>query len=236
MTEPIPKLDIKKKTGREPFCSGGVPRDFDVLDYWRWATSDLVSNASRGILAEYIVARAVGVSTTSVRDEWAAYDLETPDGIKLEVKSAAYIQSWWQRDFSPISFKIKKTRSWNDETGYSGEPTRKADLYVFALLAHKDHRTIDPLELDQWTFYVLPHRATGGAQGKPSLHIAVCIDRADDASTLRRTQRCRVYSSCVMWPLESQLVGLRLRLIHTADFMETSAPFSRSGRLGHRCG
>ena len=156
MTEPIPKLDIKKKTGREPFCSGGVPRDFDLLDCWRWTTSDLVSNATRGILAEYIVARAVGVPTTGVRDEWAAYDLETPDGIKLEVKSAAYIQSWWQRAFSPISFKIKKTRSWNDETGYSGEPTRKADLYVFALLAHKDHHTIDPLDLDQWTFYVLP--------------------------------------------------------------------------------
>ena len=156
MTEPIPKLDIKKKTGREPFCSGGVPRDFDLLDCWRWTTSDLVSNATRGILTEYIVARAVGVPTTGVRDEWAAYDLETPDGIKLEVKSAAYIQSWWQRAFSPISFKIKKTRSWNDETGYSGEPTRKADLYVFALLAHKDHHTIDPLDLDQWTFYVLP--------------------------------------------------------------------------------
>jgi len=156
MTEPIPKLDIKKKTGREPFCSGGVPRAFDVLDYWRWATSDLVSNATRGILAEYIVARAVGVSTTGVRDEWAAYDLETPDGIKLEVKSSAYVQSWWQRAFSPISFTIKKTRAWNDETGYSGEPTRKADLYVFALLAHKDHHTIDPLDLDQWQFYVLP--------------------------------------------------------------------------------
>ena len=156
MTGPIPKLDIKKKTGREPFYSGGAMRDFDVLDYWRWATSDLVSNASRGILAEYIVAKAVGVSTTGVRDEWAAYDLETPDGIKLEVKSSAYVQSWWQRDFSSISFKIKKTRSWNDETGYSGEPTRKADLYVFALLAHKEHHTIDPLDLDQWQFYVLP--------------------------------------------------------------------------------
>ena len=156
MTEPIPKLDIKKKTGREPFCSGGVPRDFDLLDCWRWTTSDLVSNATRGILAEYIVARAVGVPTTGVRDEWAAYDLETPDGIKLEVKSAAYIQSWWQARLSDIRFGTKKTLPWNAETNTFGtEPTRDADIYVFALLAHKDHHTIDPLELDQWTFYVL---------------------------------------------------------------------------------
>ena len=157
MTEPIPKLDIKKKTGREPFYSGGATRDFDVLDYWRWATSDLISNATRGILAEYIVARAVGVSTTDVRDEWAAYDLETPDGIKLEVKSAAYIQSWWQARLSDIRFGTKKTLPWNAETNTFGtEPTRDADIYVFALLAHKHHHTIDPLDLDQWTFYVLP--------------------------------------------------------------------------------
>lgn len=154
MTDPIPQLTITKKTGRESFCAGGVPRDFDVLAFWQWATSDLVSNATRGILAEYIVAQAVGASTTGVRDEWAAYDLETPDGITIEVKSAAYLQSWWQRRFSPISFSIKKTRAWSDETGYSGEPLRKADVYVFALLAHKDHHTIDPLNLDQWTFYV----------------------------------------------------------------------------------
>ena len=130
MTEPIPKLDIKKKTGREPFYLGGTTHDFDVLDYWRWATSDLVSNATRGLLAEYIVARAVGVSTTGVRDEWAAYDLETPDGIKLEVKSSAYIQSWWQARFSDIRFGTKKTLPWNAETNTFGtEPTRDADIY-----------------------------------------------------------------------------------------------------------
>ena len=157
MTELIPKLEIKKKTGREHFHLGGSLRNFDVLDFWQWATSDLVSNATRGILAEYIVARAVGVSPTGVRDEWAAYDLETSDGIKLEVKSAAYIQSWWQARLSAIRFGTKKTRPWNAETNTFGtEPTRDADIYVFALLAHQDHHTIDPLDLDQWQFYVLP--------------------------------------------------------------------------------
>ena len=169
MTEPIPKLDIKKKTGREPFHSGGATRDFDVLDYWRWATSDLISNATRGILAEYIVARAVGVSTTGVRDEWAAYDLETPDGIKLEVKSSAYIQSWWQARLSDIRFGTKKTLPWNAETNTFGtEPTRDADIYVFALLAHKDHHTIDPLDLDQWQFYVLPTAQLEESKGSQS--------------------------------------------------------------------
>ena len=39
--------------------------------------SDLISNTIRGVLAEYIVARAVGASTIGVRDPWAAFDLET---------------------------------------------------------------------------------------------------------------------------------------------------------------
>lgn len=94
MTDPFPKLEITKKTGSERFHTGGSEVDFDVLDYWRWSSSDFVSNVTRGVLAEYIVARAVGVSTAEIRDEWAMYDLETPDGITIEVKSAAYVQSW----------------------------------------------------------------------------------------------------------------------------------------------
>lgn len=157
MTTPIPKLSIRRKTGREPFISEGSARDFDLLDYWQWANSDLVSNVTRGVLAEYIVARAVGSPTDGVRDEWAPYDLESPDGIKLEVKSAAFVQSWWQPRFSSVRFGTKKTLSWDPETNtYGKEPTRAADVYVFALLGHKDYDTIDPLNLDQWTFYVLP--------------------------------------------------------------------------------
>lgn len=64
--------------------------------------SDLVSNATRCRLAEYIVARALGISTAGVRDEWAAYDLITPDGIRIEVKSAAYLQSWRQTALSKV--------------------------------------------------------------------------------------------------------------------------------------
>jgi hypothetical protein len=35
------------------------------------------------------------------------------------------------------------------------EARRQADVYVFALLAHTDQETVDPLNLDQWRFFVL---------------------------------------------------------------------------------
>ena len=132
-------------------------RDYTVLDFWSWSASDLVSNATRGCLAEFIVAKALGISTIDVRDEWAAYDLITPDGVKIEAKSAAYVQSWAQKRHSPIQFVTPKTRAWDPDTNLQAtEAKRQADVYVFALLAHKDKATVDPLDLGQWRFYVLP--------------------------------------------------------------------------------
>ena len=34
-------------------------------------------------------------------------------------------------------------------------PQRVADVYVLCLLKHRDQDTIDPLDVDQWEFYVL---------------------------------------------------------------------------------
>ena len=33
---------------------------------------------------------------------------------------------------------------------------RQADVYVFALLAHRDKATVNPIDVAQWQFYVLP--------------------------------------------------------------------------------
>ena len=43
--------------------------------------------------------------------------------------------------------------------GYRGPAKRHADVYVFALLAHTDKLTVDPLNINQWEFYVLPTTA-----------------------------------------------------------------------------
>jgi len=124
-------IDCKRLGGREPFYDGGQALAFDVLGFWRWSTSDLVSNTTRGVLAEYLVAHALGISDGCVREEWAECDLEAPDGTLVEVKSAAYIQSWHQAHLSQISFRVPKTRGWDRETNrQDDDPRRKADVYV----------------------------------------------------------------------------------------------------------
>ena len=71
--------------------------------------------------------------------------------------SAAYIQSWHQKKFSAVSFITRRTRAWDPDTNVQSlEAKRQADIYVFALLAHSEKATIDPLNVNQWRFYVLP--------------------------------------------------------------------------------
>jgi hypothetical protein len=155
MTELLPPIIVKPRIGSEPFHLAGQPVGFDVASFWRWSASDLVSNVYRGVLAEYIVARSLGI-VDGVRTEWDVCDLRTSTGLLVEVKSAAYLQSWHQRTHSPISFDIGLKRAWDAATNLSAsEPCRSADVYVFALLAHRDKATLDPLDLAQWEFYVV---------------------------------------------------------------------------------
>lgn len=146
----------KLKTGSERFISKDRKLPASLLDFWQWSSSDLLSNALRGVLAEFIVAMALGINIDKPREEWAMYDLVTNEGIKVEVKSAAYVQSWKQTKPSKISFSIRNTIGYDEDGKPIHEtPRRQADVYVFCLLAVEDGMKVDPMKLDQWEFYIL---------------------------------------------------------------------------------
>ena len=99
---------------------------------------------------------AIGVKS-AVRDSSGAYAINAPDGTKIEVKSPAYVHSWYQKHLSNIQFGIRKTLEWLPEKNEFGkERKRQSDIYVFCLLTQKEKRQINPLDLDQWEFYVIP--------------------------------------------------------------------------------
>ena len=76
--------------------------DAKVVDFWRFALSNLRMNNARGYLAEFLVAKAVG--STGLRIEWDPYDVLAPDGTTIEVKTSAYLQAWDQYKLSTIQF------------------------------------------------------------------------------------------------------------------------------------
>jgi len=156
MTENLGRILVRRRVGSEPFTDGENSLGLDLLSFWQWSASDLVSNMARGVLAEYLVATALGIDVSGVRDGWAAYDLCTPSGVKVEVKSAAYLQSWNQSKPSAVSFRTPRTRAWDPDTNrLEAEAKRQADVYIFAILAHRQKSTLNPCDVSQWEFHVL---------------------------------------------------------------------------------
>ena len=128
---------------------------FLLSNFWSWAYSDTLSSSIRGELAEYLVACDLGLSA-GVKEPWAPIDHKMEEGHRVEVKSSSYLQSWFQERYSVINFDIAKKKAWDYTKGKHTEiQKRHADVYVFCLLDHKDKSTVDPLNLEQWKFFIL---------------------------------------------------------------------------------
>lgn len=141
---------VPRLTGAERF----IGADASVVDFWRFALSDLRMNNARGYLAEFLVARALGIDEP-VRIEWADYDVVF-EGITIEVKASAYLQAWEQRQLSQIRFTGLKSGS--DNLPNSPDRNGKhynAQVYVFGVQTATTHDVLDPLDVTQWDWYVL---------------------------------------------------------------------------------
>ena len=152
-----PKVKTKFKKYNKHLQYKGRTLPVAVLDFWRWAFSDFMDNTTRGIFAEFIVGYAINSTTLkSPREGWGAYDLQF-EGLKIEVKTSAYLQAWAQQRLSNVVFSISPTRAFDPRTGrIARNLKRQADIYIFCVLNCKDQEKIDPLILDQWEFYVVP--------------------------------------------------------------------------------
>lgn len=148
--------------------------DATVRDFWRFAMSDLRTNTQRGYLAEYLVRRALGLDG-SVRREWDAWDAETPDGLRIEVKASGRVQAWRRARTTTRqpTWHLGPTLAWDYRTGeYVGEKKFHADVYVFALQSNDDPATYDAFGCESVGVHrcrslrarILPTRAAGKDQ------------------------------------------------------------------------
>ena len=151
----LPAIKTVQKTGKEAFYLDSKKLPLDVLSFWKWSSSELLGNALRGVLAEFIVASTIDI-LDKPREEWDAYDLKTKNDLKIEIKSSSYLQSWEQIKLSKIIFGIQPTSDWDYSINKrSKEKIRQSDIYIFCVLSHKDKNSVDPLNLSQWDFYIL---------------------------------------------------------------------------------
>lgn len=190
-------LPVARRTGQEAFTFEGRDTGHTLLAFWQWACSDIVGNTFRGAIGEFIVASAAGMSA-GVQVPWDACDLRLPSGTTVEIKTSGYVQTWEQKAHSVPAFSIAKSKAWNPETNaMAKEARRNSELYIFCLHHHKDKRSANPLDLDQWTFYVVPTRKIEAMYDRrTNLGLKHLADLGADALTYAglRESLARVYS------------------------------------------
>ncbi|MEJ6548925.1 hypothetical protein PQI66_05145 [Corynebacterium sp. USCH3] len=160
-------LPATLKDGIEPVLDEGGVEQGDLLGFWRWAYSQTLDNTLRGVLAEYIVGLALGIVDDGVRTEWDAFDLVSLEGVRVEVKSSAHLQSWAQSRPSPLTFSVPQTNAWShDAGGWGTDRLRQSQVYVFCAFTALDPAVADPLDTRQWEFYVASTARIDVALGK----------------------------------------------------------------------
>jgi len=140
--------------GNETFRSGGEKLDLTLLDFWRWSEADLLATSTRARLAEFIVARLLGICTAEPRTDRSP-DLRTPDGIAVRVKSASFVTAESRRDLSKIHFTPLPWRAPRRGTSCA-PPLPHVRAYVFALLGRPERTEVNPLDLAEWRYFVPP--------------------------------------------------------------------------------
>lgn len=149
---------MEQLTGDEVFTHHGHDTGTTVKDFWAWAFSDLLNNTQRGGMAEFLVYTALQSEypniPAQIRSDWLPFDLTSPSGRRIEVKSAAYLQSWTTDFLSQIQYDIAPKLAW-DGKNYASEAKRNCDLFVFCLYTALT-RDKSILDLNLWEFYILP--------------------------------------------------------------------------------
>ena len=143
-------------------------KERDLRGFLEWAYGDLLSNTIRPLVAEWLVAKALG-QASQCRVEWASYDIKHGD-LRIEVKSAAYLQTWHNSESRPsvLSFDIApRSESWDEvKNVYRPLNARAANVYVFCVFETRHREQADPLDVVQWSFFVLSSRILDEQFGK----------------------------------------------------------------------
>ena len=130
----------------------------------RFYGEPLINNVYRGDYVEEMILSALGEQWKSFGG-WGGWDLERDDGIRLEVKQSAALQSWHAAASagkpSPSSFDIAPRGGYYTDSTDAGVwrtvevPVRSADIYVFAWHPEKSPEIADHRRAEQWEFYVV---------------------------------------------------------------------------------
>lgn len=120
----------------------------------------LVTNAFRGMLVEAMLAQVLEPGWRWCSKDWESHDFESADGVRLEVKQSAALQSWNAESSKPGTgrFDIAPRKVRWEGAGRIKAAGRHASIYVFAWHPVTDPVTADHRLAEQWLFYPVAER------------------------------------------------------------------------------
>ena len=141
--------------GNECFEINNSKTDFNITDFWRFQYSNIYS--LHGEIAEFLVARALGIYEAQNSAYWTLWDI-TYKNVKIEVKATAYYHLWNDKRISKQrTFSIAKANgNYDPLIAGNNDVCRQNDVYVFCLVNGETKETSNPLNLDNWDFYIIP--------------------------------------------------------------------------------
>ena len=147
--EGINHINIEKQFGEEAFRYNNKRLPYTLKDFWSFQYSDLTSFKIRDDISKFIVAKALNIANRKV-EYLDGHDLTSKEGIPIDVRTASYITSLKEKSSEEITFDIaKKCKSNNEKI-----KKRYGFIYIFCLLSHRSKEGLDPLDINQWEFYI----------------------------------------------------------------------------------
>ena len=146
---------MKKLDGSEFFVAGDKSTDMTVLDVWKYHFCNRFN--MHEYFGEFLVAKALGVEEACNSAYWQLYDINYREK-RIEVKTSSYYHAFKKYLHTPISKKrvFGITKAYSNYKDKNSSYERQNDIYVFCLNTGNTDVSSDPLNLNNWKFYIVP--------------------------------------------------------------------------------
>jgi len=129
--------------------------DFGILDLWKSKYSNIYN--MQDVIAEFLVEKALGIDKAQNTDYWTLYDILYRD-CRIEIKQTGYYHPWNENGkISNIRrFGITMANSNYEFEELENKFERQNDIYVFCLNTGETKEDSNPMNIDNWEFYIMP--------------------------------------------------------------------------------
>lgn len=126
-----------------------------MLDFWESKFSNIYN--MQDVIAEFIVEKALGIDKAQNIDYWTLYDILYKN-FRIEIKETSYYHSWNENGkiSKQIMFGITKANSNYETVEMENKFERQNDIYVFCLNIGDTKESSNPMNLNNWEFYIIP--------------------------------------------------------------------------------